>query len=318
MRYRVPLSLLLALALSGCGGEPGSPVVGTLERDRIVLTAEQAEPIAAIEVREGQRVEAGAALVRLDTRRARSERERLAAERDRAQRRLDEMVRGPREEIIDQARAGLNAAQSTVAQAERELARVQRLRQQDLSSQQALDSARARLETAEGERDAARANLQALLAGTTVEELDQARAAVRAAEAALQRQELTIERLSVQSPRPARVEALPFEPGETPTAGAPVAVLRATDEPPYARVYVPAALRARLQPGSAVQVSVDGHGSYAGEVSFLASEAAYTPYYALTEQESGRLSYLAEIVLPQGGDLPTGVPVRVVTRTPGD
>jgi len=45
----------------------------------------------------------------------------------------------------------------------------------------------------------------------------------------------------------------------------------------------------------------------------LAHDAAFTPYYALTQHDRGRLSYLAEVDL-EGANLdalPTGVPVEV-------
>ena len=47
--------LVLGLA-AGCQRNLGFEVVGTLEWDRIELTAEAAEPIVAIEVCEGERV----------------------------------------------------------------------------------------------------------------------------------------------------------------------------------------------------------------------------------------------------------------------
>jgi HlyD family secretion protein len=45
----------------------------------------------------------------------------------------------------------------------------------------------------------------------------------------------------------------------------------------------------------------------------VSHEAAFTPYYALTERDRGRLSYLAEVTLTDGDarGLPTGVPVQV-------
>jgi len=47
-------------------------------------------------------------------------------------------------------------------------------------------------------------------------------------------------------------------------------------------------------------------------VRWIANEAAFTPYYALTEHDRSRLSYLAEIdVVEEQGRLPDGVPVEV-------
>ncbi|MEJ2299842.1 MAG: hypothetical protein P8X94_15375 [Woeseiaceae bacterium] len=44
----------------------------------------------------------------------------------------------------------------------------------------------------------------------------------------------------------------------------------------------------------------------------MSSEAAFTPYYALTERDRGRLSYVAKIDITDAGErLPDGVPVEV-------
>jgi HlyD family secretion protein len=53
---------------------------------------------------------------------------------------------------------------------------------------------------------------------------------------------------------------------------------------------------------------------WAGRVRFVASEAAFTPYYALNERDRSRLSYLAEVELTEAdaASLPVGVPVEVV------
>lgn len=305
-------AVLMLLVLAGCNGEGEYPVVGTLERDRIALAAELAEPVARIHVREGEMVEAGTVLVELDTRRAKADLARLEAAAERARRRLDELLRGPRQEAIDEARARLAAAESALATARHELQRVERLEARNLASESQLDSVTNARDQALGEYDAARAALAALVEGTTVEELDQARAAVREAEAAVERQRVSVERLTVTAPRAARIEALPFELGETPRTGEAVALLRAVDHPPYARVYVPAELHRQFQSGERVRVRIEGHGERTGRVRYIASEAAYTPYYALTEHDAGRLSYLAEIDLENAGDLPSGVPVRAV------
>jgi HlyD family secretion protein len=50
-----------------------------------------------------------------------------------------------------------------------------------------------------------------------------------------------------------------------------------------------------------------------GVVRFVSADAAFTPYYALTQEDRSRLSYLAEIDLPDDAarDIPSGVPVQV-------
>ena len=83
---------------------------------------------------------------------------------------------------------------------------------------------------------------------------------------------------------------------------------------PYARVYVPEALRVRVVPGIAARVHVDGiDHPFDARVRSVASEASFTPYHALTERDRGRLVFVAEVDLEGdgAGALPTGVPVQV-------
>ena len=81
----------------------------------------------------------------------------------------------------------------------------------------------------------------------------------------------------------------------------------------YARVYVPESIRVQVRPGTEARVFVDGlDASLTGRVRWVASESAFTPYYALTERDRGRLTYLAKIdILDASERLPDGIPVEV-------
>ena len=308
---------------AGCARDTGPlPAVGTLERDRIELVAESDEPIVEIPVTEGEAVAEGQLLVRLDAAVFDAQLAQARAARDRAEQRFAELVRGPRRERILEARARAEGARENLAAQQREHDRVQALLARQLVSPSQLDQAYARRELAAAESKEAEAVLAEFLEGTTSEELGQARAAVDESAAALRALEIAAARLEVRAPRPGRVEVLPYEVGERPPPNATVAVML-SDAAPYARIYVPEAIRSRVMPGLAAAVRIDGiDRAYAGEVRFVAADAAFTPYFALTERDRGRLSYLAEVTLTEAaaGDLPTGVPVEVdfPTLQPGD
>ena len=314
LRARALGMALLAASVSGCADDLADvPSVGTLERPRIELTAEAREPIVEIAVREGDRVEEGQLLARLDDTRMRAQVARAEAARDEAAARLAEAQRGPRAERIAEAKARLAGARSAVTNARSELARARALAESQFESESRLDELQARYSEAVARRDEARAALEALLEGTTVEELDQAKSALAAAQASLADVAVQLERLSLRAPRVGRIDALPFEVGERPPAGAVVVIMLAADAP-YARVHVPAPVRVRLSPGARARVWVDGYEEpFEGVVRLLSSDAAFTPYYALTQHDRSRLAYVAEIDLtdPAAGDLPTGVPVEV-------
>ena len=59
-------------------------------------------------------------------------------------------------------------------------------------------------------------------------------------------------------------------------------------------------------------IRIDGHErDYRGRIRWISSEAAFTPFYALTQHDRSRLAYLAEIDLQEDVELPNGVPVEV-------
>ena len=302
--------LLLALVL-GCTPAGPGPVVGTVERDRLQLVAEAQEPIAELAVHEGDQVAAGALLVRLDDSRYRAKVAALQAQRDQAQARLDDLIAGPRREEISEAQARLSATETSLSDAEVELRRAQALVRSGARPQAALDSAQARADGARANRDAAKAALAVLLAGSRRQQIEVARAAVAQAEAQLQELTVVVSRLTVRAPVAGQIDALPYHLGERPPAHATVAVLLAGE--PYAQVYVPEPWRARLTPGTQVPVHVDGIAQpFTGKVRFVSAEAAFTPYFALTERDRSRLSYLAKIDLgAAAAKVPSGVPLTV-------
>lgn len=300
------------LAALACGGSDGH-AVGTLERDRLELVAEASEPIVEIAVREGDSVQAGQLLLRLDPARFGALVAQAEGARDRAAARLAELLRGPRSEHIAEARARLAGAEGALATAQSNLARTQQLVASGVASSARLDGDRALFDEALARRNAVRAELAALVEGTTSEELAQARAALAEAESALADVRLRAARLELRAPLAGHVDALPYEAGERPPQGAPVVVLLA-EGAPYARTYVPEALRVRVLPGVAARVHVDGLAEpFAARVRSVASEASFTPFHALTEQDRGRLVFVAEVELEgePAKSLPTGVPVQV-------
>jgi HlyD family secretion protein len=313
MRRFAVIAMLASLLATGCSRERPIEVHGTVERDRLELIAESNERIVEVSVHEGDRVDAGTVLLRQEAGTAEPRMQQSRAALAQAQRRLADLQQGPREQEIDEARAALGGAASALQTAESEYQRVQALVERKLLSASSLDQARAGRDAARAARDTARARLQLLRAGTRKEQVAEAQAAVARAEAALAEIETVAARYTVTAPRAGLVEALPYKLGERPAAGRPVAVLLA-DGAPYARVYVPEPLRTRFLAGTPVEAAVDGvEARLAGTVRYISAEAAFTPYYSLTQKDRSRLAYRAEITLEgaEAAALPAGMPVQV-------
>lgn len=305
------LALLAILALGACT-PAADQALGTLEYDRITLPAPAAERIASIEVREGERVEAGQRLLVLEANRGEAQLAASEAEVARQRQVLEELRNGARSEDIAQARANLAAAEAQARDARAYYQRVQPLGARQLVAAAEVDRARAAAGSADAQVAVARAALQELQNGARPEQLAQAEAALAGAEAQLRGQADTTGRLEVVAPRAGRVDSLPYRAGDEAPVGAPLAVLL-VGENPYARIYVPEPLRPQVEVGQAVRVHVGAKGerSYPGRVRMVRSEPAFTPYYALTGKDAARLSYLAEVELEGAGDLPAGLPLRV-------
>lgn len=307
--------LTLLLPLSACDRtEIDYPVmVGNTARPRVELVAESNDRLISIAVQEGDTVDAGALIFEQDPTLYQAQLAQLQAARDLAAANLAELERGPREESIRAARARLQGARDTLKILQREYDRIARLVDDKLASPSLLDQADQQRSASSALVNQLTAELAALETGATSEEREQLTAALAEADAAIHTQQTLIERLAVRAPANAIVDALPFEVGERPSPGATVAVLL-TGELPYARVYVPEPLRSSMTAGTMVNIRVDGIStSFQGKVRYVSTDAAFTPYYSLTQHDRSRLSYLAEIdfVDANAAPLPSGVPVEV-------
>ncbi|MBN8769736.1 MAG: HlyD family efflux transporter periplasmic adaptor subunit [Stenotrophomonas nitritireducens] len=305
-------ALLLALALAGCSRQ-APQALGTLEWDRVTVPAPVSERIVRIDVREGEQVAAGASLMQLEPAQTRSQLEALRAQEAQSGAALLELRHGPRAEDITQARAALAAAQAQAREAQAYHARLQPLAQRQLVAAAELDRARAAAQSAQAQVRQAAAALDELLHGSRSEQLAQGEAALASAQASATVQSVVLGKLALVAPRAGRIDSLPYKLGDQPATGAPLAILLVGDAP-YARVYLPQALRNRLQVGDALRVQVQPQGRvFDGRVRMIRSEPVFTPYFALTGQDAERLSYLAEISLgKEAAALPVGAPVQVL------
>ncbi len=305
--------IVVALLLAGCEfGAADSRVVGELASDRIELTAEVDEPIVDIAVSEGDAVSAGQVLLRQDDARARARLAEAEAALAGQQARLDELVRGPRREQIAAARANLEGAVEELAFRKSEHKRVTEVHARGLASPELLDRAEAALDAAIANHKLRTAELEERLAGTTAEELAQAEQAVRQMAARRDAAAVDLARHETVSPVDGIADSRLFELGERPARGQPLMVVLGGKQP-YARVYVPEKLRARVTVGGRAVIHVDGlEAALDGRVRWVSSEAAFTPYYALTERDRDRLTFLAKIdIVTERPRLPDGVPVEV-------
>ncbi len=304
-------ALITVCLLGACSSEENRTMVGTLERDRIELKVESSEPLVNIAVTDGQAVTAGDLVAEQDPSRARARLAQFTAQRDQVAARLAELERGPRQESIRQARAELQASIVRTNNARANLERDREVYEKGLSTQAQLDFTETNFKAANAGEEARREALEAMLNGTTAEELQQAVAAVAAADAMMAQAQIDLDRTRIVAPVDGIVDKVLFQLGERPQPGTTLTVVLASARV-FARVYVPEAERAVVRPGDSLKVHIDGvEQPLNGRVRWVSSDASFTPYFALTEHDRSRLSYIAEVDIPEAASLPSGVPLVV-------
>lgn len=310
-RLKLARVLPILAVLTACE-EPPLQALGQLESDRVELVAEVFETILSISVTEGDQLQPGNLIMQQDTSRVDIRIVEAQANIVRIEALLAEQISGPRSETIATVRASLNEAEIDRTFRMRDLDRLTDLRQQNLTSIESVDTAEKYVELARARIEIVQAQLEELEAGTRKEQIEQTNGLLQQARAQLASLELDKQRHTINAPVAAIVDSLPFEIGERPRSGDVIAVLL-SGEQPHARLYIPESVRVRLNPGSTLQVHVDGIATpFTGTVRRISSEPSFTPYFALTERDRGRLSYVAEVLLPVTPNrLPDGIPVQV-------
>jgi HlyD family secretion protein len=317
---KILLTTVLFAALTACApSDNENRVVGELTSERIELSAEVAEPIVEILVAEGVAVLAGDILLRQNADRTNARLAEATAALAQAQARLDELLRGPRTEQIRAARANVSGAVHDLEFRSADFERAKEVFAKKLASPDTLDRAKAAYDAAGANLSLRRAQLEELLTGTTVEELTQAEQAVHQFEARRDLALVDVDRHTTRAPVDGITDSRLFEIGERPVPGQPMMILLAGEQP-YARVYVPENMRVRIKIGTRARIYVDGlEHAIEGRVRWVASDAAFTPYFALTERDRGRLSFVAKIDMTEDRErLPDGVPVEVEFLLDGD
>ena len=303
---------LIVMLLTGCDSSPQNIALGTLERERIAHTAIVNEVIVALPVAQGSQVKKGTVLVKLDDTLQQAQVRKAEAEVAQAEANLEKLRNGARVEEVAVARAKVTAARASLVESETNYARASRLTASEALSKADRDRALASRDTDLANLRSANEELLKLTNGTREEDLREAEAYLDEFNAVLASEKRKLSDLTVVATRDGILDNLPWNLGERVTTGSPLAIVLA-GKAPFARIYVPEPYRVKLKVGDKLVVRVDGLGEpLTGSLRWISSEPAFTPYYALNQEERSRLMFLAEVQLPDSqAHLPNGVPAQV-------
>lgn len=319
--FAVLVSLLSALAAgSGCrkAADPNEIVAaGHVEATEVRISTKVAGTLLRLNVDEGAAVAAGQELARVDT--TDTELELATARADRAQAAAELQLRraGSREEDVREAEAQVTRAQADLSGAARDLERMEGLLASGSGTTQARDDARTRNDVARASLDAARERLKRLKAGYRREEIDAAAARVQAADARIGQLEQQRNDAVIASPSTGVVTEKLAEQGELLARGTGLVVV--TDlANAWLNVYVSETDLGRIRLDQEASVVTDDGQTRRGRVSFVASQAEFTPKNVQTRDERVKLVYKVKVALEnKDGLFKPGMPAEAHLRAAG-
>jgi HlyD family secretion protein len=299
-RLHVFLAVVATLTLAACGKEEEDPnklvASGHVEATDVRISTKVGGRLEQFALQEGDAVTAGQLLARIETVDVELAIAQARAERAAAEANLALRVAGPSREEIAQAQAGVERAQADLSGAQKDLERMQGLLDRGSGTTKARDDARTRRDVAAATLAGQREGLRRLKVGTRREEIDASRAHVAVTDAGIAQLEQKLEDATIISPLAGVVTDKLAEPGELLQAGAPLCVV--TDlAHAWVTVFVPGPDLARLRLGQAATVVTDDGQTRQGRITFIASEAEFTPKNVQTRDERVKLVYEVKISL---------------------
>lgn len=313
-------------------------IIARLDTDELEEQVERARAVLAIAESRLRELESS---ITLRNEQIAGETMRAQAELDRALAALEELRAGVRPQEIEAAEAMVASAQSEFSRAESDWERAQDLHEDEDISTAQFDESRARYEVAsarlretqqrlallqEGARredvqaaeaDVARtrANMRLAQAGLLEvarmrEETGSREAEIRQAEAEVAIAETRLSNAVATSPVDGVVLVKAAETGEVLPTGMPVVTIGDLSRP-WLRAYIGETDLGRVRLGAEVPVRTDSFPgkTYAGRVSFISSEAEFTPNQIQTDQERVRLVYRIKIDIENpNGELKSNMP----------
>ncbi len=295
---------------------------GNIEAHESVLSFQVPGRIVDLVADEGKWVEKDAILARLDDTDYRQQvsQDRAVLEVARAQ--LALALAGTRRQQLEAGRQATIDAQAELTQRRLDLRRAREMLRENAISQDRYDQAETAAKRAQAGYEQAVQNYNQALEGTRKEDIDIARANQNSAEQALRLAEIQLDHTTLRAPCDGVVTVRQSELGEVVAAGSPVMTVADLDNI-WLRAYLSETDLGRVRWGQAAAVRTDTFPgkSYSGRVSFIASEAEFTPKSVETHKERVTLVYRIKIDLANPNhELKPGMPADVVIdlHTPAD
>jgi HlyD family secretion protein len=331
--FRCAAACSILLVATACTRTVQPDAYGNVEATSVVVSAEQGGRLVSFDVNEGDMLTANAVVGTIDAVELGFQRDQLSAQRGATTSRVNEVaqqidVLAAQREVAVAARNAARA-QAAALEAQRDIARrtyerTERLVAQQAGTAQQLDQAerdtrvldeqiKAQNEQIKAQEGQIQANAQQIEA--TRAQRDAAAAQVASASAQISQLNERLRKTQISNPIGGTVLTTYAKPGEFVQPGQPlykIANLQAVD----VRAYVTEPQLPQVKLGSTARVTFDvaggSHRTVPGTVTWIASEAEFTPTPIQTRDERADLVYAVKIrVSNEDGALKIGMPADV-------
>ncbi|MCM8739491.1 MULTISPECIES: HlyD family secretion protein [Pseudomonas] len=258
---------------------------GRLEATEVQIASKTPGRLAEVLVDEGDKVDKGQLLARMDTRTLEAQRNQAEAEVLRAR------------ENLNAAQANVQLRQSELLLAQQELGRSQSLFKHGYVSAQIIDQLQSRIGTGNAAVTAARAQVSAVSA------------AIGAAQAQVAQLTSEIDDSQLRAPIDGVIQLRMAEPGEVLGAGGRVLLLIDPNDQ-YMNLYLSASVAGRLTVGDEARVLLDAlpDKPLPAKISFVAGKSQFTPKEVETRDERQKLVFRVKLRLTQPSAVPQAKP----------
>jgi HlyD family secretion protein len=259
---------------------------------------------------EGDWVDQGKVLAKLDDEDLRNRLDAARATLMSAQARLNKLLAGSRPEEIRQAEAALNQAKFDLENKETQYERMRFLYEKRVIPKETVDNAEAVFNIAKASFEKAKENYLLVKEGPRREDIEDARAQVEQARASVKLNETQLSYTTLYAPISGVVLVKSGEIGEVVNPGTSILTL-ADIENVWLKAYISETDLSKVKWGQEVMVTTDlrPKKEYKGKISFISSQAEFTPKQIQTEKERVTLVYRIKVDIPNPDrELKPGMP----------
>src|SRR4030043_96863 len=283
---------------------------GNIETTEVDVGFKISGRIVSLSVQEGDWVEHGKVLAKLDDEDLRNRLELAKATLNSAQAKLSKLLAGSRPEELREAEAVLFQAKSDLENKQAHYERMKPLFGRGVIPKETLDNAEAGYKMAKASFQKATENYLLVKEGPRKEDIEDARAQVEQARASLRLAETQLSYTVLHSPISGVVLVKSGEIGEVINPGRSILTL-ADIENVWLKGYIPETDLSRVKWGQEGMVTTDlrPKKEYKGKVSFISSQAEFTPKQIQTEKKRVTLVYRIKVdVSNKDHELKPGMP----------